>query len=247
MDRTMVEFSMMAITATAVSAIVLLISLFIFDDVQTKEYCGYLSILIGTVVGLILLYLLRRRDIFMMGDKVLCEKLRDISSVLSFLTPAPVVMSLILRIGFQDVPSEDMIVIAAILVIVSMLVQAVFWKYAQDIGSLTFLNIAMLVLSLIIMNISALLCYDNGSEGLMVIGTVIAIMPILMMYDWMWTVSLVFKVMLVCAVCGTILVVLQDLMFFGIMLSFWIPVVFIFLIGFKLKGAFLMNDGKKLF
>ena len=248
MDQTVRDYLLMTAIATIVSSAVLLITMFVFDDGQIREYCPYISVIAGMAAGLVFLYAQRKRNIFFMGERVLCERLRDISSILSFFITVPVVASLLLDIFYNGFVADDIILIAAIFVVVSMLIQAVFWKMAEDIGYLTFMNIIMLVLALIIMNISSLLCMDHGGYVLLLIGVLMAIAPVLLMHDWQWTVDITLIILLVSAVIGTIAVVLADFSSnIGHILSFWIPLLFIFLIGFRLKGAFLMSDGKKLF
>ena len=187
MDEQIREYLVMAVSATAISVVLLLITVSLLDY---REYGPYVSVAIGMVAGLAIL-LVRRRRLFIAFEKNLCEKLRDVSSILSFMAMPPATAVVVMKLAYSDLNADDLVVISAILVIISMIVQAVFWKYAQDVGYLTFADIIMLVISLILMNVASILSFDRASGIMIVVGIVTAILPVLMMYDWQWTVKIV--------------------------------------------------------
>ena len=128
-----------------------------------------------------------------------------------------------------------------------MIIQAVFWHYAENIGILSTVNVIMLVVLLILMNVAALISLDNGHPVMLLLAIIMAVLPVLLMFDWLWSVDVALVGALICAIVSTIITFMQDFMQFGQMVVFWIPVLFIFLMSNRMKATFLMNDGKKLF
>ncbi len=243
MDQNVREYTSATVlgVAAAVSALLVMVA----ASVQ-KEYSIYCSVPIGFSVSLVSLIIMRKRS-YRLGGKNLCEKLRDASAMLSFLAVIPAIIAIIRIIMYPETDAEDIIIIGALMIVISMLVQALFWKYAQDIGYLTLFHIILLVISLILMNVAVIICYDSGNELMIVVGSIIATLPILMMFDWQWSLDIVRILLLTTAVIGTAVTVMDDVMQIGQILCFWLPLLFLFFIGFRLKGAFLMYEGKKLF
>ena len=146
-----------------------------------------------------------------------------------------------------DSDVSDMPLISAIMVLASMLIQAYYWRVAQNIGSMSGLNVITMVIALILLNVSAILGIDHDSIILTAVSMFTPIAAVLLMYDWAWSADLGFLISLVCTVVATVAIVMDDWMQFGLMLSFWIPAVFLFFDRHSMKNTFLMCDGEKLY
>ena len=235
--------SLTAVSGVAASAIVAFVLMTVSD---TNDYSLYWSVLVGFVVALAVYFVVRRMTYGFL-NRNRCEKLRDVSAILTFLAVIPTVIALIRFYIYPEVDAEDIIVLSALLVFASMLVQAFFWKDAQNVGRMAFFHVAFLVISLILMNVASLLCFDSGNGIMLALGMVMAILPIVLMYDWRFTVSPVFIALLICSVIGTIVIALDDIWQLGRLLSFWVPTLFVFLIGTALKNSTLVYNGSRLF
>ena len=225
----------------------MLVSWSIFDEESMREYSAYGGAFAGFAVGLVVFFICRKKTVLFETEKVLCEKLRDAISITSFLSTVPTAMALIIMILYPGSDFEIMILLSAIMIVASMIIQAVFWHYAENIGILSTVNVIMLVVLLILMNVAALISLDNGHPVMLLLAIIMAVLPVLLMFDWLWSVDVALVGALICAIVSTIITFMQDFMQFGQMVVFWIPVLFIFLMSNRMKATFLMNDGKKLF
>jgi hypothetical protein len=232
--------------AVAASIIASVAGGFLIGDSNTLEIVSFVAMAAGAVAGIVLTIFMKRRS-FIAEPSNRCTKLRDVSSILSFVSLAPMSLAMVFTVMDKGIDPGEFAVIAALIVFVSMLVQAVFWKYAQDVGSFSTGKIIMLVASLILMNVSSISALNDGGLAMYAVAMVMAVMPVILMFDWAWSADIAFFGSLICAVIATIIIVIEDPMQFGRMLLYWIPTAFVFLLRNTLKQSFLIYEGKRLF
>ncbi len=219
----------------------------ILSDDRTREVVSVVGMAAGMAIGIAVKYLIGRRSMLFMPEPSLCSKLRDLAALMSFMASVPTAVSIVITLVYPDSDVSDMALISAIMIIVSMLVQAYYWKEVENIGSMFFLNIAALVVSLILLNVSSLLAINHGGISLLAVSIFPAIAAAILMFDWAWSADIGFLISLVCSIAATIMIVMEDWTHIGEMLSFWIPTVILFFDRLSMKGTFLMYEGKKLF
>jgi len=247
MDVQLRGYLLMALVALVSASVVMIIGWSVWSDDSLREYAAYGGFGIGAAAGILVLFLYRRRTTILMTERVLCETLRDVASVLSFLSVVPALMSLIIALAFPESDPEILIILSAAMIVISMIVQAVFWHHVDDIGSMSTVSNIMLVILLILTNVAAIISLDNGHPVMLVVASLAAVLPIILMMDWSWSVDLTMIGLLICSVVATIMSAINDFMQFGNYLTLWIPLLFLFLIRNRMRVSFLMNDGKKLF
>jgi len=247
MDVQLRGYLLMALVALVSASVVMIIGWSVWSDDSLREYAAYGGFGIGAAAGILVLFLFRRRTTILMTERVLCETLRDVASVLSFLSVVPALMSLIIALAFPESDPEILIILSAAMIVISMIVQAVFWHHVDDIGSMSTVSNIMLVILLILTNVAAIISLDNGHPVMLVVASLAAVLPIILMMDWSWSVDLTMIGLLICSVVATIMSAINDFMQFGNYLTLWIPLLFLFLIRNRMRVSFLMNDGKKLF
>ena len=237
----------MTAAAVIVAVIISVAAWSVLDDDYTAEIVAVVGMAVGMAVGILAMLLVRRRDIFRTRGSSICYKLREVCSVLSFLAVVPTAVFFVITLLHPDSDVSDMPLISAIMVLASMLTQAYYWRVAQNIGSMSGLNVITMVIALILLNVSAILGIDHDSIILAAVSMFTPIAAVLLMYDWAWSADLGFLISLVCTVVATVAIVMDDWMQFGLLLSFWIPTVFLFFDRHSMKNTFLMCDGEKLY
>ena len=247
MDAQFRGYLLMETVAFVLAAAVMLIGWSVWSDDSLREYAAYGGFGIGALVGILTLFMYRKRMMIFRTERVLCEKLEDCASVLSFYAAIPALLAIIIVLFYPDADQEIMIILSAVMIVASMVIQAVFWHYAEDIGIMSTVSNIMLIALLILTNVAALISLDNGHPAMLAIGALAAVLPVILMMDWAWSVSAVMVGLLICSVVSTIISAMQDFMQFGNYLTFWISLLFLFLISNRMRASFLMNNGKKLF
>ena len=235
------------LVAIATALVISVIGWVLLPDDYVREVVSVVGMVVGMAIGGSILFLLRRRSIMFMPEPSLCSKLREAASLLSFFAAVPTTVSIVITLLFPESDVSDMALISAIMIFISMLVQAYFWKEVDNVGSMSFFNNVILVVSLILLNVSSLLAINHGGLVLYAVSMFPAIAAVILMYDWAWTADLGFIISLICSVVATVAIVMEDWMYLGEILSFWIPTVLLFFDRFSMKGTLLMSEGKKLY
>ena len=246
MDSRLRESLIMAAVAAIVAVAASLICWIVIDDGHTREVLSLAALAGGYALGIAAVIILRKRDIFYRPADNACEKLRQISTSLSFLAVVPALMALISHAGF-DVDIDDFPILSMIMVFVSMLVQAVFWRKAVDIGYLSFISNALFALSLILLNIGAIIFMNNGGSVMLAASVFAMLAPVIIMYNWERTADIVLTMSILAAVLCTASMVLDDSIRIGELVVSWIPVLIILALRNRLKASYLVCDGQRLF
>lgn len=247
MDGSMKGYLLMLFSAIAVSIIVSVAMCFVLDNDAAREYASLGSMVLGAAVGLVALYLYRKRDVFYRPDTNLCIKLREVSTILSFLSVVPTSVAIVMVFAFPSVDPYEFPLISAIMIAVSMIIQAVFWRKAVDVGYMSTMGNYLFCLALILLNISAILEINHGTVIMLALSIVSALAAAFLMHDWGYTADIAAIASLVCAVCAVAVMVIQDQFSIGEMLVFCIPALILIVLRRKLKGTFLVYDGERLF
>ena len=247
MDRQFREYLLMAAVAIVMSLAITAVAWMLWADDFTREISAVAAIVIGSVAGLIMLLLLRRRDPFHVPAGGVCGKTRSIAAIISLLALVPAAVSLLAAVCFPDFGQNDFSVISAIMVFVSMLVQAVFWRKAQAIGYLTTINVYMLILLLILMNVGSILAIDSGGVLMTAVAMIAMVIPILLLFDWSWSVDAALIGSAVCLVCAIAGYILQGEVSPGPVIVFLVPPLFLLVMRGRMKGTRILADGEILF
>lgn len=247
MDASMKGYLLMLVSAIAVSIIISVALCFVLDGNAARQYVSLGAMVAGAAVGLLALYLYRKRDIFYRPDTNLCIRLREVSTILSFLSAVPTAVAIVMVFAFPSVDPYEFPLISAIMIVVSMLIQAVFWRKAVDVGYMSTMGNYLFCLALILLNISAILEINHGAVVMLVLSIVSALAAAFLMHDWGYTADIATIASLVCAVCAVVFAIIQDQFSIGEMLVFCIPALILIVLRRRLKGTFLVYDGERLF
>ncbi|MBE6518986.1 MAG: hypothetical protein E7Z70_05545 [Thermoplasmata archaeon] len=247
MEQEIRDYLIMTTIALAIALIVPLVSWSMLTDETSREMICIASIVIGVIAGLSFVFINRRRDIFWSSERSTCERLREASSITSLLAVVPLMESIVLIIIHPEFGANDFMLLSGIMVFVSMLIQAFFWKKVDAIGALGSFSILMLIVSLIFLNLSSILAINHGGAAMLVASALFAVAPILLMFDWAWSANASTIMALIAALATTVITVTDDITQFGLLLAFWIPAVFLVLIRIPMRASSLVHDGQRLF
>jgi len=236
---------MMAVAA--VSATVLSAISFVLTDGRSREYAVLGSIAAGAAIGLIALFLIRKKDIFYRPADNICLRLQEISTILTFLAAAPTVAAVVTMLAFPNAFSQEIPLISGIMIFASMLVQAFFWRKVATVGYLSGFGNIIISVALILMNLSALLAINFGGPVMLLISVLASLLPIILMFNWSETADMAMIMTLISAAAATVMTVLSGGLYIGEILVFWIPAIIMFLYRNSLKGTSLAYDGQRLF
>jgi hypothetical protein len=174
------------------------------------------------------------------------DKLRRVSTAMSFLAVVPVSIALVSDLGF-DVDVEDFTLLSGIVVFISMFIQAVFWRRVTDVGYMTFVSNLMLDLALILLNVGAILAINYGGPLMLLVSIIAMVAPIILMYEWEKTVDIATIGSIAAAVLATVAMFMGDSVSIGQLLVHWIPALIILMLRNRLKASYLVSDGERLF
>ena len=247
MDPRLREYLIMTAVSAAVAIILSSVSYMIIGPEDAREYAAMGSMVAGAAAGLTIVFLLRKRDIFYRRDDSPIFRLQEVSATLSFLSVTPTAVAILATTVFSDPVSAEFPLISAIMVFISMLIQAVFWRKVSTAGYLSPFGNYMLSIALILMNISALLAINCGGAVMFAVSILATVSPILLMFDWDFTVDKVVAMTIVSAVVSITVTVISGGMFIGEILVFLIPMIIMVLYRNSLKGTSLVYDGQRMF
>ncbi len=246
MDGRILRLLEMTALSVAVAVIIPTVTWSLWDDDRTAEYVCLGSIALGMCSGLVLFIVLSRRSSFGRICSGRSDRMRIISSIISFLVATSTALATAVSAMHADYDVSDFAIISAAMIIVSMIIQAFFWKSVSLAGYMSTSSAFFLFLALILMNCSAILALDNGGIAMMAVSIIPSIAAVLMMYDWEWSTDITFILTVVSAIVTILIVVVDDYMQFGTILVFVVPAILIFIGRNKLKASFLVSDGERL-
>ncbi len=246
MDIQIRRFVIMMTGAILVTVIGIALSWMVQGDDGAREISALLSMAVGSAIGILIYLLIRRREPYV-SPNVTCVKLRDVSTILSFLSVVPTSSAILIALLCPDFPSNEFPIISFIMIVVSMIVQAVFWRKVDAIGNMSSFDVISLFVLLICMNCSALVSIDAGGVMMLIASIIFSLCPIILMYDWQWSVDYSQIMVLIAAVLFTASSVMDGSFIWGWALLCWAPVLLLFLVRGALYVSFLMNQGQKIF
>lgn len=247
MDPLLKGYLLMVASGVAVALVFFAVASILDVDGYTGELISTGGVFAGIIVGVMLMMVLRKRSLAGVRGTSVCYKLRDVCSILSYCAVIPTVIALVSATVHPSGWYDDMPLISAVMIFISMLLQAVFWHKAENIGSMSLFNVLSFVALLILMNFSSLLAINYEGWAMLVISLFPASFAVMLMLDWAWSVDVALIGSSICAVASTVIVVLDDPMQFGLLLSFWLPPILLLVDRYSLKGSFLMSEEEKLF
>lgn len=247
MEQEIRDYLIMTVIALAIALIVPVALWGVCTDETSRELVCIVSILAGVVAGLASVFVNRRRNIFWSSDRSGCERLREGSSLISLLAVVPLMESVVLILIHPEFGANDFMLLSGIMVFVSMLIQAFFWKKVDVIGTMGSFRVLMLIVSLIFLNLSSILAINHGGVAMLLASALFAVAPILLMFDWTWSVNASTIMTLIASVATTVTTITDDITQIGLLLAFWIPAVFLVLIRNFMRASSLVHAGQRLF
>lgn len=245
MDWRIRGYLLMTAIATVIAIAISMLTWGMWDDDGAKELMCLGAIAAGMICGLLVLLMIRRRDALKM-DQNRCQKIRDSAAIISFFSIVPTMLSAVIAMAFPDYTDNEFVLVSALMVVISMIIQAFFWKLATDVGYMSFITNIFLVISLILLNVSSILYMDHGGAIMLVLSMLPALAAIILMFDWEWSADIGFVLIAVSAVAAMIVTFMDDAFQIGMFIVILLPLVFIILNRTRLKATFLIYDGQKL-
>ena len=246
MDAAIKGYAVMLLTASAAGMILSVGLYLVLDDNYMREYAAMGAMLAGSVAGILAMLILRRRDVFYAPSENICIRLRDVSSIITFLSAVPTLVAIVSIIAFPEVDAYEYPLISAIMIFVSMLIQAFFWRKAVDVGYMSVVSNYIFCFGLILMNVSSLLAINHGGTVMLAVSILMSFAPALLMHDWELTADVSSIMVAAGAAVSTAVAVLEGDIQIGVILAFWIPVLIMLSMRNRLKGTFLVFDGERL-
>jgi hypothetical protein len=236
--------------ATAVSLVFALIASLVtwgvWEGDDTKEIATIGFIIAGFVIGLVIVFLIRVRNPYGAVERNACESLRAYTVTLSFLAITPTTVSIAISLIHSDFGGNEFMLISAIMIFVSMILQAVYWKKVQCVGRLSGAGLIMLYISLLLLNVSSILAIDNGSVIMLLVSIVASVSAVILMFDWRWSSGVALPGSLASFVVFIIMGLVEGPLDIGPLLIHLLPLLFIFLIRNSLMVSTLVYNAKSI-